>query len=216
MAATTVALSVAAVSNARFHAALTEEFESANAGSWNVERINGLIYATVMETRGIYMSADAADAADAGKYADSLLKATDQISAVTGDWQRSVRNSDALAFSNLAVRLNDYLCTSLHRSPSSRGPRPRANGPPKTSRPAALPRVDWFSRVLKARACFYLYEHQQPTPARDDVNFADRAAPATRQDTEALGDEESGGAAFSRNSDPECSLPFRPRDALQW
>jgi methyl-accepting chemotaxis protein len=27
---------------------------------------------------------------------------------VTGDWQHSVRNSDALAFSNLAVRLNDY------------------------------------------------------------------------------------------------------------
>ena len=55
MAATTVALSVFAVSNARFHAALTEEFESANAGSWNVERINGLIYATVMDTRGIYL-----------------------------------------------------------------------------------------------------------------------------------------------------------------
>ncbi|MGC1894122.1 MAG: hypothetical protein WA763_10585 [Pseudolabrys sp.] len=55
MAATTVALSVYAVSNARFHAALTEEFESANAGSWNVERINGLIFATVMETRGIYI-----------------------------------------------------------------------------------------------------------------------------------------------------------------
>jgi len=36
MAATTVALSVFAVSNARFHATLTEEFESANAGSWNV------------------------------------------------------------------------------------------------------------------------------------------------------------------------------------
>jgi hypothetical protein len=52
MAATTVALSVYAVSNARFHAALTEEFESANAGSWNVER-------------GIYMSADVADAASA-------------------------------------------------------------------------------------------------------------------------------------------------------
>jgi hypothetical protein len=133
MAATTVALSVAAVSNARFHAALTEEFEFANAGSWNVERINGLIYATVMETRGIYMSADAADA---GKYADSLLKATDQISAVTCDWQRSVRNSDALAFSNLAVRLNDYQDSLYKLAPIvSRGPRPRANGPPKTSRP---------------------------------------------------------------------------------
>jgi methyl-accepting chemotaxis protein len=90
MAATTVALSVFAVSNARFHAALTEEFGSANAGSWNVERINGLIYATVMDTRGIYMPGDTAEAS---KYADSLVKATDQISAVTGDWQRSVRTA---------------------------------------------------------------------------------------------------------------------------
>jgi methyl-accepting chemotaxis protein len=49
-----------------------------------------------------------ADTAEASKYADSLVKTTDQISAVTGDWQHSVRNSDALAFSNLAVRLNDY------------------------------------------------------------------------------------------------------------
>src|SRR5215475_5558021 len=105
MAATTVALSTVAVSNARHHAALTDEFESANNGSWNVERINGLIYATVMDTRGIYMSADRAEAA---KYADSLLKVTDQISGVIGDWQRSVRNSDALAFSNFAVRINGY------------------------------------------------------------------------------------------------------------
>ena len=37
-----------------------------------------------------------------------LLKITDQISGVIGDWQRSVRNSDALAFSNFAVRINGY------------------------------------------------------------------------------------------------------------
>jgi methyl-accepting chemotaxis protein len=105
MAATTLALSVAAVSSARYHAALTDDFESANAGSWNVERINGLIYATVMESRGIFMSGDQAEAT---KYADFLLKATDQISGVIGDWQRSVRNNDALAFSNFAVRINGY------------------------------------------------------------------------------------------------------------
>ena len=105
MAVTTVALSIVAVSNARSHAALTDEFDSANNGSWNVERINGLIYATVMESRGIYMSANRAEAA---KYADSLLKVNDQISGVIGDWQRSVRNSDALAFSNFAVRINGY------------------------------------------------------------------------------------------------------------
>jgi len=82
MAATTVALSVFAVSNARFHAALTEEFGSANAGSWNVERINGLICATLLDTRGIYISSDTAETS---KYADSLVKSTDQISAVTGE-----------------------------------------------------------------------------------------------------------------------------------
>jgi len=105
MALTTVALSMLAVSKARFHAALTDEFESANSGSWNVERINGLIYATVMDLRGIYMSAEKAEVT---KYADSLVKVTDQISAVIGDWQRGVRNNDALAFSNFAVRINDY------------------------------------------------------------------------------------------------------------
>jgi methyl-accepting chemotaxis protein len=45
MAATTIALSVVAVTAARHHVALTDEFESANAGTWNVERVNGLIYA---------------------------------------------------------------------------------------------------------------------------------------------------------------------------
>ena len=123
MAATTVALSVAAVSSARNHAALTDDFESANAGSWNVERINGLIYATVMDSRGIFMSRDRAEAS---KYADSLLKATDQISGVIGDWQRSVRNSDALAFSNFAVRINGYQDSLYALAPIAKQSGPQA------------------------------------------------------------------------------------------
>jgi len=123
MAASTVALSVAAVSNARNHAALTDDFESANAGSWNVERINGLIYASVMESRGIFMSSDKAEAA---KYADSLLKTTDQISGVIGDWQRSVRNSDALAFSNFAVRINGYQDSLYALAPVAKQAGPQA------------------------------------------------------------------------------------------
>jgi methyl-accepting chemotaxis protein len=123
MAATTVALSMVAVSQARDHAALTDEFESANAGSWNVERINGLIYASVMETRGIYMSADRAEAA---KYADSLVKVTDQISGVIGDWQRSVRNSDAVAFSQFAVRINEYQDSLYALAPVAKKSGPQA------------------------------------------------------------------------------------------
>ena len=123
MAATTVALSMVAVSNAHRHAALTEEFESANAGSWNVERINGLIYASTMETRGIYMSPDRAEAT---RYADALVKVTDHISSVIGDWQRSVRNNDALAFSNFAVRITGYQDALYKLAPLAKQSGPQA------------------------------------------------------------------------------------------
>src|SRR5580704_3024362 len=58
MATATIALSAVAVHAARHHQDLTDEFESANAGTLNVERANALIYAVVMESRGVYMSTD--------------------------------------------------------------------------------------------------------------------------------------------------------------
>ena len=58
LATATVVLALVAAVSARRHAALTDEFESALQGSQNVERINGLIYAVVMDGRGIYMSPD--------------------------------------------------------------------------------------------------------------------------------------------------------------
>ena len=61
LATVTMLLALAATVSARRHAALTEEFEAAFQGSQNVERINSLIYAVVMESRGVYMSEDAAD-----------------------------------------------------------------------------------------------------------------------------------------------------------
>src|SRR5437660_9287128 len=41
---------------------LTSEIEAASLGALNVERVDGLIYAVVMESRGIYMSSDIATA----------------------------------------------------------------------------------------------------------------------------------------------------------
>src|SRR5262245_56481026 len=48
LATVTVALATITVSNARRHAALTEEFRAAFTGAMNVELVNGLIYAVVM------------------------------------------------------------------------------------------------------------------------------------------------------------------------
>ena len=106
MATTTIALSVVAVSAARHHAALTDEFESANAGTWNVERVNGLIYAVVMESRGVYMSTDMATSK---VYADGILKFNKQIAKVVEDWKKSVRGDDADLFGQFSGRIAQFI-----------------------------------------------------------------------------------------------------------
>ena len=105
MATMTVMLAALAWFNARNHAALTDEFESAYAGAQNVERVNGLIYAVEMEIRGVYMSSDIETAR---KNAAKLDKVIDQIGAVVADWQTSVRSSDAAYFSKFAVRISQF------------------------------------------------------------------------------------------------------------
>ena len=56
----------------------------------------------------------------------------------------------------------------------------------RSRNPTALPLVDRFGGLLEARARLYLYEDQQLTPARHDIDFTDRAAPAPRQNSKAL------------------------------
>jgi methyl-accepting chemotaxis protein len=105
MAATTLALSVVAVHNARSHAALTDQFESANNGSLNVERVSGLVFAAMSDLRGIIYAPDEKSAAEQIK---ALKKASERIGIVIADWQGSVGNGDAAAYSQFAVRLSDF------------------------------------------------------------------------------------------------------------
>jgi methyl-accepting chemotaxis protein len=121
MAATTLALSTVAVNSSRHHAAITDTFESANNGSWNIERINGLLYAVVMEMRGIMM---APDHAGATQQAEALDVSIDQISAAMAEWEATVRNSDAAAFSRLTIRISDFenLASELAQTAKQGGP----------------------------------------------------------------------------------------------
>ena len=106
MAITTVSLSVVAMTNARHHAALTDEFESANAGTLNAERVNGLIYAVVMESRGVYMSTEMAVSK---VYADGIIKFNKQIAKVVEDWKKSVRTDDAELFAEFSQRIAKFI-----------------------------------------------------------------------------------------------------------
>jgi methyl-accepting chemotaxis protein len=105
LATMTGALAAVAIFNSNRHVALTNEFESAFVGAENVERINSLIYAVVMESRGIYMSPDIATAK---KFAAGLTRFNDQIGGVMEGWQRSVRPEDADVFAQFAARVKQF------------------------------------------------------------------------------------------------------------
>lgn len=105
MATTTVALSVVAVMQSRHHAALTDEFQSTNAGNWNVERVNGLIYAVQSAARGVVLAADKQAAAP---YLADMARANDLIDKVITDWQRGVRADDAQYFHQFSIRLSAF------------------------------------------------------------------------------------------------------------
>ncbi len=63
--------------NTRQNAALTEAVATASRAAVNVERVNSLVYAVVMESRGVYMSTDVAVVK---KYGDGLLKFNERFS----------------------------------------------------------------------------------------------------------------------------------------
>jgi methyl-accepting chemotaxis protein len=106
MAVITVALSVVAVTSAHRHQTLTDEFESANAGTLNAAKVDGLIYAVVMESRGVYMSTDMKTSK---VYADGILKFNEQIAKVVETWKKSVRGDDAELFAQFSQRIAQFI-----------------------------------------------------------------------------------------------------------
>jgi methyl-accepting chemotaxis protein len=105
LATVTVALAAVAILNASRHAALTRQFESAFIGAENVDRIDSLIYAVVMESRGIYMSPDIPTAK---KYAEGLTRFNDRIGNVVDSWQKSVLPEDVEIFNAFAERVKKF------------------------------------------------------------------------------------------------------------
>jgi len=106
LALTTVALAGIAVVNARHHAAIMGEYENSLVGTQNVERVNGLIYAVVMESRGIYMSPDIPAAK---RFGDLLLKFNERIAQVVQEWRKRVRLDDVKQFEEFAKRIQQFI-----------------------------------------------------------------------------------------------------------
>ena len=92
--------------NARRSAELTHEIETVNLAALNVERVNSLVYAVVMESRGVYMSTEK-DVVK--KYGEGLLKFNERILGVVGRWEGIVKADDAEQFATFKKRIEQFV-----------------------------------------------------------------------------------------------------------
>jgi methyl-accepting chemotaxis protein len=102
----TAAITVLSGYNTRQSAELTQAIETASRAALNIERVNSLVYAVVMESRGVYMSTETATAK---KYGDGLLKFNDEILAVVKHWESIVQADDAEQFAVFKKRIEQFI-----------------------------------------------------------------------------------------------------------
>ena len=106
IAVLTAATAILSHYNTQRSAELTEAIETANRAALNVEHVNALVYAVVMESRGVYMSTQSADVK---KFGDGLLKFNDNILAVVKDWESIVQADDAEQFAVFRKRIEQFV-----------------------------------------------------------------------------------------------------------
>ena len=92
--------------NSRRNEELTEAVATASRAALNVQHVNSLIYAVVMESRGVYMSTDVAGAK---KFGGGLLKFNDQILGVVKNWESLVQADDAEQFATFKKRIEQFV-----------------------------------------------------------------------------------------------------------
>ncbi|MFK4508941.1 methyl-accepting chemotaxis protein [Bradyrhizobium daqingense] len=102
----TAAIAMLSDYNSRRNADLISATETANAAALNVERVNSLVYAVVMESRGIYMSTEPAVVK---KYGEGLLKFNAQILDVVKRWETIVKADDAEQFATFKKRIEQFV-----------------------------------------------------------------------------------------------------------
>src|SRR6476660_2689896 len=106
IAVLTAAITALSDYNTRRNTELTETIETASRAALNVERVNSLVYAVVMESRGVYMSTDVANV---NKYGEGQLKFNERIMSVVKNWEALVQADDAEQFAAFKKRIEQFV-----------------------------------------------------------------------------------------------------------
>jgi methyl-accepting chemotaxis protein len=106
LAAVTMALAGVAIFNCLRQAALAGEVNAASQGALNVERVDAMIYAVVMESRGVYMSSTPEKVQE---YADGLRDFNKRLAGIMQEWKRVENASSAARFNEFAARVQQFI-----------------------------------------------------------------------------------------------------------
>ena len=120
-ATVTVMLAVVAIDSARRQTKLTSDFDAALQGAQNVERMNTLIYAVTLESRGIYLARDAAAVSD---FTGRMMRFNEELLKLSTGWRHAARPEQAEAFRPLADRIRQFyeVRTEIGRTAAEAGP----------------------------------------------------------------------------------------------
>ncbi len=109
-------LVVMSIQSVRLQAQYRHALATSAIAAINVGRVNGLIYAIVMESRGIYISTDPAAVK---RYADELIRRNRELAGVVADWEKIADFSDEgqfPAFRRRILQFIDFRNELVHRA----------------------------------------------------------------------------------------------------
>jgi len=116
-----IAVGIKGISTLSTYRDVVTDMERASRAAIQAERVNGLIFAAVMDSRGIYMSSTPADA---DKFATPLLGTLDQLRKSLAEWKQLVGSHDTAGFADAEAVTDQFIQfrTELVRLARTTGP----------------------------------------------------------------------------------------------
>jgi PAS domain S-box-containing protein len=102
----TTLLMVMSIQTVRLQTEYRGALASSATTAINIGRVNALIYAIVMESRGIYMSTEPDKVK---RYADELLRRSRELAGVIAEWEKSADVSDEAQFPAFEQRILQFI-----------------------------------------------------------------------------------------------------------
>lgn len=146
-------LVVMSIQTVRLQSEYRRALASSAATAINIGRVNALIYAIVMESRGVYMSTDPGTVK---RYADELLRRNRELAGVVGEWEKNARDEAQFpAFKKRILQFIDFRSELARRATEISPASGRAwgdNDANRSLRVALNNDVEAFERQLDDRA----------------------------------------------------------------